>query len=296
MKRLLLFTAILLFVINLFSQDLQLLSHFGRNKGGLKAYTYVPKDLNETQPFQLVVVLHGCNQTAKSIAVATGWNKLADSLHFMVLYPEQRQINNVSKCFNFFIPFRAKRDKGEVASIKSMIDFLLVNNPIDKSKIFITGLSAGGAMTNAMLNAYPELFSAGAMIEAPSILVESLDTVSKAIPRVAILQGRRDVVVLPRNADALVQQWAVKNKIDTATVQVEHHYLQNEKLTLFKYANRNGEVKIEKLLLSEVGHRLCVDPGEDIQHGGKCGLFAKDIDFFSTYWIAEFFGLVPSRE
>jgi len=75
---------------------------FSKNKGNLKMYNYVPENLPESTRVPLVFVLHGCTQSAEQIASETGWNKLADSLHFIVVYPEQRMINNVGKCFNFF--------------------------------------------------------------------------------------------------------------------------------------------------------------------------------------------------
>ena len=142
---------------NLIGQSLKNIDGFGRNHGMLKMYIYVPTSIDSSKNFPLVVVLHGCTQTAKSISEATGWNKLADSLNFIVLYPEQRMINNVSKCFNFFIGFKAKKDKGEVASIKSMITYTFNKYHIDSLKVFITGMSAGAGMSNVLLNAYPKI-------------------------------------------------------------------------------------------------------------------------------------------
>ena len=74
---------------------------------------------------------------------------------------KQKIINNIARCYNFYLGYKAKKDKGEVASIKQMIDYSLKNYNIDSSKIFITGFSSGGAISNAMLNAYPKLFNAG---------------------------------------------------------------------------------------------------------------------------------------
>lgn len=276
----------------LFSQDLQLIDDFGRNKGGLKAYLYIPKNIDYSSKIPLVVVLHGCNQTAKSVSNASGWNKFADSLNFIVLYPEQRQINNINKCFNFFISFKAKKDKGESASIKSMIFYTMENYNIDKESIFITGMSAGGGMANAVLNSYPYLFKAGVLIESPSTLVDNLNLTSPNIPKIGIIQGSKDKVVRPINADKLVHQWTLKNKIDSSNYKITKNYLQNKRLSLFEYYNSSNKLKVSKLLINNVGHRLCIDPGEDLKHGGKKGIFTIDIDFYSTYWIAGFFGLI----
>jgi len=242
-KKIKLFLILTLFVYQVFGQSLTRINSFGKNWGNLKMYIHLPQSQKPTKKIPLVVVLHGCSQNAKIIAEATGWNKLADSLQFIVLYPEQRQINNASKCFNFFIGFKSKKDKGEVASIKQMIDYVIQNYDVDTAKIFITGMSAGGGMSNAMLNAYPTTFKAGALVEAPAILTDTLNT-SKIQPKVAIFQGESDLVVAPFNADKLLVQWTNKNKIDTSTVKVENHFLGNDLLTAKSYFNGINNLKI----------------------------------------------------
>ena len=159
MKIVYLIVFVLISFLGFTQSDLLRVEDFGENKGNLKMYTYIPKQLNTEKPVPLVFVLHGCTQSAEQIKNETGWNKLADSLNFIVVYPEQKQINNAAKCFNFYIGFKAKKDKGEVASIKQMIDYCFKNYYVDSSNVFITGMSAGGGMSNAMLNAYPETFA-----------------------------------------------------------------------------------------------------------------------------------------
>jgi poly(3-hydroxybutyrate) depolymerase len=196
----------LFFYVAVFAQsELTKIEYFGENKGNLKMYTYIPSNLNIQKPIPIVYVLHGCTQTAEEIASETGWNKLADSLNFMIVYPEQRQINNSAKCFNFYIGFKAKKDKGEVASIRQMMDYCYKNYYIDSSRVFITGMSAGGGMSNAILNAYPELFNAGALVAAPDNLFNPNENIYQ--PRIAILQGDDDKIVVPKNAIKLKEQW-----------------------------------------------------------------------------------------
>jgi len=273
-----------------FSQNnLKKVEDFGENKGNLKMYTYIPENLNREKPVPLVFVLHGCTQNAEMIARETGWNKLADSLNFIVIYPEQKQINNAAKCFNFYIGFKAKKDKGEVASIKSMLDYCMKNFYIDSSKIFITGMSAGGGMSNAVLNAYPTIFNAGALVAAPSNLFNPNKKDKQ--PKIAILQGDDDKVVTPRNAIKIKEQWIKKHHIDTVNVEIKKDYLNNPLLTAEYYYNAQKEVKIITIMAKGIRHKLLIKPGDKISEGGTMDQHTQDVNFHSTFWIAHFFGL-----
>ena len=138
------------------------LTGFGSNPGGLRMFTYAPKNLKASPP--LVVVLHGCTQSAGSYDLGAGWSTLSERYGFVLLLPEQTQANNPKTCFNWFLPGDTARDRGEALSIRQMIEKTIGAHGIDRSRVFITGLSAGGAMTAAMLAAYPEVFAAGAII------------------------------------------------------------------------------------------------------------------------------------
>ena len=273
-------------------QSLKNISQFGGNPGMLKMYLYVPKKIDNSKKPPLVLVLHGCTQTAKSIGEATGWNKLADSLGFIVLYPEQRMVNNVSKCFNFFIGMKAKKDKGEVASIKNMINYTSNKYKIDQSKVFITGMSAGAGMSNVLLNAYPEMFNAGALLAAPPILLDGLNEKSKIVPKIVIIQGDEDNVTTPNMGEKVLTQWIKKNKIDSTNFIVDDNFMRNNLLKTKSFYNSKKELKIIMLNIKNTGHKVLINPGDDIKHGGRPGVYTKDIGFHSTYWIADFFGLI----
>ena len=288
------FILFLLAASGLFSQTITPVKDFGINDGNLKMYIYVPVNLNHSNQIPLVLVLHGCTQSAEMVANETGWNKLADSLHFIVVYPEQRQINNVGKCFNYFLGFKAKKDKGEVASIRQMISYCFTNYPIDSTKVFITGLSAGGGMSNAMLNAYPRLFNAGALLAAPSKILNTNEDAPEIQPRIAILQGEDDKVVVKNNADKIEKQWLKKHQL-TDTLEVKTNYLDNPLLSARFYSNANKELKIVSIRAEGVRHKLLIKPGNSLQEGGTMDFYTKDINFHSTYWIADFFGLVPHQ-
>ena len=135
---------------------------FGTNPGALRMFAFVPEQLPRAPA--LVVVLHGCGQTAAGYDFGTGWSTLAKRYGFALLMPEQQASNNANTCFNWFNPGDVARGRGEAASIRQMIARMVADHKIDPRRIYITGLSAGGAMTSVMLAAYPEVFAGGAII------------------------------------------------------------------------------------------------------------------------------------
>src|SRR4051795_5811700 len=122
---------------------------FGRNPGRLRMYAYVPDPLPRSPA--LVVVLHGCLQTAAGYDLGAGWSTLADRFRFTLLFPEQQRANNRRGCFNWFQPRDSDRDQGEALSIGHMVEHMIQTYAVDRSRVFVTGLSAGGAMTSVML-------------------------------------------------------------------------------------------------------------------------------------------------
>lgn len=203
----------------------------GPNPGGLIAWKRVPEGL-PSRP-ALVVALHGCTQTAAAYDVGSGWSTLAEQYGFVVLYPEQQRANNPGLCFNWYAPGDARRDAGEAASIRSAIESVMSQHDIDRSRVFITGLSAGGAMASVLLATYPEVFAGGAVIAglpfgAASTVPEAFERMrgqglaaasasTSAVlaasthpgprPTISIWHGTADHTVSPLNADALVAQW-----------------------------------------------------------------------------------------
>src|SRR5204863_8453801 len=138
------------------------LAGFGSNPGALRMFTYVPQKLGRAPG--LVVVLHGCTQSATSYDLGAGWSTLAERYGFVLLCPEQTAANNPKTCFNWFLAGDTARGRGEALSIRQMIEKTIGAHGIDRTQVFITGLSAGGALTAAMLATYPEVFAAGAII------------------------------------------------------------------------------------------------------------------------------------
>lgn len=210
---------------------------FGQNPGQLRMLSYVPVSAPAESP--LVVVLHGCTQTAEGYASHVGWRDLADRYGFRLLCPQQAPQNNANGCFNWFLPDDIAREGGECQSIHSMIQFMAGNS----SAVYVTGLSAGGAMACAMLAAYPEVFVSGSIIaglpyaaatdvaSAFGAMHQPTTASTKALgdrvrrasdhagpwPTVTIWHGAADRTVVPANADELCKQWlAVHGLTDTA--------------------------------------------------------------------------------
>lgn len=211
--------------------NLRSVADFGANPGALGMRLHVPEGLPSDSP--MVVVLHGCGQTAAGYAEGAGWIELAERYGFAVLCPEQVRTNNASLCFNWFENADTERGSGEAASIAQMVRWAVTDLDVDARRVFVTGLSAGGAMTAVMLATYPEVFAAGAVIaglpyRAASGVGQALaamrsvpklsaktwgDKVRAAAstrsrwPQIAIWHGDADSTVTPAAAEALVQQW-----------------------------------------------------------------------------------------
>jgi poly(hydroxyalkanoate) depolymerase family esterase len=220
-------------------------AEFGPNPGNLTMFACVPPAVAKPSP--LVVALHGCQQTAREFDSATGWSALGREHGFAVLFPEQRCGNNPQNCFNWFIEKHIRRNEGEIASIRSMIETLLHDHKLDRGRVYVTGLSAGGAMACALLASYPDLFAAGAIIAGlpygaalgpigamkamafgPEHSARELgNLVRRAAPRqrrwpkVSVWHGSRDDVVAPANASALVRQWLDIHQLDEAGVVLD---------------------------------------------------------------------------
>ncbi|MBX5227409.1 PHB depolymerase family esterase [Rhizobium sp. NLR9b] len=213
------------------SRRLNELRNFGNNPGNLKAFTYQPRNPLPLAP--LVVVLHGCTQNADGYDRGSGWSRLADEEGFLLLYPEQQRANNQNLCFNWFQPEDTRRGTGEALSIYQMIIAMVAAGQIDPAKIFVTGLSAGGAMSAVMLATYPEIFAGGAVIgglpygcaatvtaafeQMQGKRVSPPDELKRVVrnasehdgpwPTLSVWHGTHDHTVKPRNGDQIVEQW-----------------------------------------------------------------------------------------
>jgi poly(hydroxyalkanoate) depolymerase family esterase len=126
--------------------------------GVLDYRLYLPREHRAGMP--VVVMLHGCTQSAEDFARGTRMDTLADELGFVVFYPRQTQAANMQKCWNWFKPGDQERDRGEPALIAGATRQVLAEHGGDGARVYVAGLSAGGAAAAIMAARYPDLFAA----------------------------------------------------------------------------------------------------------------------------------------
>ena len=127
---------------------------------GIRNYkVFIPPGYNK-QPLPLVVMLHGCTQAPEDFALGTGMNALAATHQFFVVYPEQALLANGLKCWNWFKSSNQHRDRGEPAIIAGITQEVIKTYGLDATRVYVAGLSAGGAMAVIMGRAYPDLYAA----------------------------------------------------------------------------------------------------------------------------------------
>ncbi|AVS80935.1 esterase [Paracidovorax avenae] len=133
--------------------------HEFRSPAGTRSYKLFVPAHKLPAPCPLIVMLHGCTQSADDFAAGTQMNRLAQARGFLVAYPEQPAQANASKCWNWFQPQDQRRDAGEPALIAGIVQEVAARHAVDPGRIFVAGLSAGAAMAVVMGETYPELFA-----------------------------------------------------------------------------------------------------------------------------------------
>lgn len=289
---------------------LTVLNTFGTDPGSLSADTYVPKNFPKNGP--LVVVLHGSTQSAESYDIGSGWSALADECGIALLFPGQRRTNNAMGSFNFFKPGDSHRDSGEPLSIRHMIKQVVDDHAVDPSRVFITGLSSGGAMTSVMLATYPEVFAGGAIIAG--LPYRTADTLMQAIfrmkgyggpsdrrldalvrgaskftgrwPTISVWHGGCDMTVDSSNADSIVRQWQKLHKVEGPPTRVE----KVDGFPRQVWCDEDGRVVIEEYIIGRMGHGTPIRAGGD-EGLGEEGKYMLEVGISSTRRIADFWGL-----
>jgi poly(hydroxyalkanoate) depolymerase family esterase len=282
---------------------------FGSNPGGLQMFRYAPAGLPAGAP--LVVAMHGCTQTAAQYGDESGWLQLADRWRFALLLPQKPY----GGCFSWYDRAATTRDRGEALSVRQMVDWMLTEYRSDSRRVYVTGLSSGGAMTAVMLAAYPEVFAGGgivaglpyrcakSMIDAYACMNPGVDRTPQAWgdlmraaspyrgpwPSVSIWQGTADTTVAPANQAELLDQWTNVHGVDEVadvsdTVAGYPHRV---------YADATGAGVVETYQITGMPHGQPVAP--TVEGCGHTGTYAFDRGICAAYHIGLFWGLHAPR-
>ncbi len=299
-----------------FQDRIKRIESFGRNPGQLRMSVYAPSGRPAANG-ALIVLLHGCGQDAASFAADTGWIDVAQRLGIVLVLPEQVRENNRARCFNWFKPEDVRRG-GEAASIRQMVRVAAKSFNINSKKVFIVGLSAGGAMAAAMLAAYPSVFKAGAVVAGMPVgsahgiggailrmhhangytsrerLAEAVRSSSPARrgvawPRISIWQGGRDRVLDPANAIILAAQFSELHGAGSVFDMAEK---PAPGISREVWGNADHPA-VELWQIAEMGHGFPIDSKSP--NGGRIGPDVFDVGLSAAEHMARFFGIRHSQ-
>lgn len=258
----------------------------------LSYFVYTPDTYRKGTPVPLIVMLHGCTQTAADFATGTRMNRLADQYHFIVAYPQQTHRNNRTLCWNWFKTSNHERGKGEPAMIAGIVQDIEQDKSrwnIDPSRIYVVGASAGAAMAAILGATYPDIFAAvgihsGSGYRAATNVIggliamrrgisdplklgraayKAMGAAARVVPTI-IFQGAADRLVNPINGERTVRQWMhtahlASHGTYTATFDKPSH-IENghprgkHTYTVYKWADNNGKEIQEYWKVDGLGH------------------------------------------
>jgi poly(hydroxyalkanoate) depolymerase family esterase len=245
---------------------------FSNGKGTRPYKLYVPSGYHG-QPVPLIVMLHGCTQSADDFAAGTRMNEMGEEHICLIAYPEQARSANMQKCWNWFSEGDQQRDGGEPSLIAGITRNVMCDYAIDPRRVYVAGLSAGGAAAAVMGNTYPDLYAAigvhsglpcGAARDMPSAFTamqrgpaqrasgaSRLGAQRRVVPAI-VFHGDRDTTVNPCNSDAVVAQSAQAAKLNTraADGQVPGGHAYRRTLRV----DANGQTVIEQWVIHGAGH------------------------------------------
>jgi poly(hydroxyalkanoate) depolymerase family esterase len=206
----------------------QLTSGSYTNSAGTLGYQlYVPSTYKPGTAVPLVVALHGCTETADVYRQLSGWDALAQSKNFIVLFPQQSSSRNYQSCWNWFVQADMQRGSGEPSMIAGMVSSVEQHYAVDAHRVYVAGFSAGGAMANVMAATYPDVFAAVGVgsgceynglpcvgSQGPAATTtgqeayQAMGSHARVMPAI-VFQGDADSIVAPANAPLIVSEWLV---------------------------------------------------------------------------------------
>jgi poly(hydroxyalkanoate) depolymerase family esterase len=242
-----------------------------RNRHGSRHYKLFIPSRYQGQPLPLLVMLHGCLQDPDDFALGTRMNAIAEEQGLFVLYPAQSESANQTRCWNWFNPAHQRRDQGEPSIIAAMTQEVIGTYHIDARRVYIAGMSAGGAMAAIMAATYPDLYAAvgihsgmpyGATQNFFAAIAAMKDGAAIGAPLPAqripliVFHGDQDIMVNARNADQIIAQWLAdaapggSQRASTAPVSAGN----GRAFTRTIYRDAAGRSAAENWLVRDAGH------------------------------------------
>jgi poly(hydroxyalkanoate) depolymerase family esterase len=272
-----------------------------RAAGGSRNFKlWVPGTLDTGRPSPLLMLLHGCTHDAQDMAEISGMNKVADANRFLVVYPEQSRLANLMKCWRWFHPKHQARDAGEPSILAAVVDQVRSTHNVDAERVYVAGVSAGGAMASILAATYPDIFAAvavfaGAEFKAATSASEGFAAMKEGGPDpvrqgqlafeamhrglarksrrrmpVIAFHGTADARVSPVNVDQVIAQWSKTNAC-LAAAQAESESALAETVIdgavpdgyayqKHIYVEADARLLMEKWLVQGLGHAWSGSP------------------------------------
>ncbi len=260
--------------------------------GSRTYFVYTPTHYQVGVAVPLVVMLHGCSQTATDFAAGTQMNQLADQYHFIVVYPQQASTSNPYLCWNWFYPANQSRGSGEPAIIAGIVQSIEQQTSqwtIDARRIYVAGISAGAAMAVTLGATYPDIFAAIGVhsgfeyqaattpgdvvlasryggpspVEQGQLAYETMGELARIVPTI-VFHGTDDTFIDPINGDQVVQQWMQTDMLaSNGTYQADFHHPTStttgqvpggHAYTIYAWNDANGSEVQEYWRVDGMGH------------------------------------------
>ncbi|MFN3620941.1 alpha/beta hydrolase family esterase [Sphingorhabdus sp.] len=236
---------------------------------GRRSYKLFTPSRHGGELMPLVIMLHGCTQTPDDFAAGTQMNELGEELGFLVAYPAQSSSANPNGCWNWFKTSDQQKDAGEPALIAGIVREIVADYAVDASRVYVAGLSAGGAMAAILGMTYPELFAAigvhsGLPFGAATDVASAFKAMKRGPNQVAgsrsgqtvptiVFHGDRDRTVNPANADGVLAQFDLQGPSDQYMTSFENSP-NGLKYVKSVQSDDNGKPMFEKWLVKGAGH------------------------------------------
>jgi poly(hydroxyalkanoate) depolymerase family esterase len=237
------------------------------NAAGSRQYRlYVPANRSDERP-AMIVMLHGCTQTPDDFAAGTRMNALAEEHGFLVAYPAQTSRANMRQCWNWFRPGDQRRGGGEPSLIAGITEEIIRQHGVDPKRVYIAGLSAGGAAAAIMGDVYPDLYAgvcvhSGLPSAAAQDMASAFDAMrlgakvqepsARLVPTI-IFHGEKDMIVNPSNGEAVAAKVVgsasgLRREAEQGRTAGGRNYVRTT------YADEKGRILCEHWRIRESGH------------------------------------------